>query len=249
MAVRQRDAARSRRRILDAAEQAFAEHGYEGASLAEIAREAGVSAALPAYFFGDKAELHKAVVARLFADRDQALGPVCDDALADLDDPRHGLEVALRTLIAGYLQFLLDRPSFVQLMARDAVDRERLEHMSKARHSSVFSDGLGKFLARLDLDDSPSVNPDHLLVSIVALCFFPLEHDSTMLSSMGYRARTPAYVERRTDHVVDLLMRALAPRSHWPRDETAAGVAPRPGGTRGDPDRTAGRMSSSRQTR
>ncbi len=213
MGERTRDAARSRRRILDAAERAFADHGYDGASLADIGRAAGVSAALPAYFFGDKADLHGAVVARMFADRDEALGPVCDEALDALAAPQLGLEPALRILVGGYLQFLLERVNFVPLMARDALDCGRLDGQGETRHSSVFQDGLGKFLDQLELHDAPSVNADQLLVSIVALCFFPLEHDTTMLSSMGYLARTPAYIERRTEHVVDLLMRTLAPRS------------------------------------
>jgi len=63
--VRRRDAAASRRAILDAAEQLFAQRGYDRASLGEIGRRAGVSAALPAYFFGCKEALYAAVLDRL----------------------------------------------------------------------------------------------------------------------------------------------------------------------------------------
>lgn len=210
MPSRQRDAESSKRRILDAAESVFADHGYDAASLAEIGRTANVSAALPAYFFGDKSGLYEAVVQRLFCDRDAALGPVCDRACDELDRG-DGLEVGLRTIVTGYLTFLAERTTFVQLMARDALDRDRLQSRTWPRHSSVFQAGVREFLSRVDTAQGASMDADQLLVSLVSLCFFPLEHDITMLASMGYRARSPAFIERRTEHVVDLLLRAIQP--------------------------------------
>ena len=210
---RRRNADRSRRQILDAAERLFAERGYDGASLAQIGKEAQTSAALPAYFFGDKAELYRAAVVRLFADRDEALGPVCEQALEALGPDGGGLREGLRVLVSGYLSFLQGRPTFVQLMARDALDRERLEHMDLPRHSSVFQTGVYRFVSAIPTDEGPAFDADQLMVTIVALCFFPLEHDMTMLASMGYRARTEGYISRRADHVVDLLMHALSPRN------------------------------------
>jgi AcrR family transcriptional regulator len=50
--------------ILDAAELAFAEFGYGGASMRAIAREAGVNQAMIAYYFGSKEGLMIAVVGR-----------------------------------------------------------------------------------------------------------------------------------------------------------------------------------------
>lgn len=50
--------------ILDAAERAFAEFGYRGASLRSIAREAGVNQAMVAYYFGSKEGLVHAVIRR-----------------------------------------------------------------------------------------------------------------------------------------------------------------------------------------
>ncbi|MCA8900565.1 MAG: TetR family transcriptional regulator [Hyphomonas sp.] len=50
--------------ILDAAEQQFAAHGYDGVTLRNIAREAGVDLALPNYYFGPKRDLFDAVLMR-----------------------------------------------------------------------------------------------------------------------------------------------------------------------------------------
>jgi len=53
-------------RILDAAEQAFSERGYEGASLREIVQEAGVNLATVYYYFDNKKALMEAVLKRRF---------------------------------------------------------------------------------------------------------------------------------------------------------------------------------------
>lgn len=51
-------------RILDAAEKLFADFGFDGVSLRQITREAGVELALANYHFGPKLELFRAVVRR-----------------------------------------------------------------------------------------------------------------------------------------------------------------------------------------
>ena len=56
----------NRSRLLHAAADAFAEYGYEGASLRAIADTAGVSFQLIAYYFGSKEELWVATVDYLF---------------------------------------------------------------------------------------------------------------------------------------------------------------------------------------
>lgn len=60
---RQRDATQSRQRILAAALAEFADKGYAGARVREIARRAGVNTQLISYYFGGKDGLYKELVA------------------------------------------------------------------------------------------------------------------------------------------------------------------------------------------
>lgn len=62
--VRAKDETPRRDRILDAAEALFAEHGYDGVTLRQIATHAGVDVALANYHFGKKLELFQAVFER-----------------------------------------------------------------------------------------------------------------------------------------------------------------------------------------
>jgi AcrR family transcriptional regulator len=51
------DGVQAREAIIDAARRQFADHGFEGATMRAIAREAGVDPALVSYYFGSKSGL------------------------------------------------------------------------------------------------------------------------------------------------------------------------------------------------
>ena len=71
---RQRDAERSRQALLDAALDEFAEHGYAGARVADIAQRAGVNKPLINYYFGSKEGLYLAVQ-QAWLDREESFAP------------------------------------------------------------------------------------------------------------------------------------------------------------------------------
>jgi AcrR family transcriptional regulator len=206
-AARRRDASTSRRAILDAAETLFAERGYERASLGDIGRRAGVSAALPAYFFGGKRTLYEAVLERLMNEREERLEPLAAAAADELE--RSGdLRPALELLIDGYIDFLCERTALVRLMGREALAGAR--HLSPGpRHSVAIADGLARFLRSLSPPSGPAIDPEQLLISVVALCFFPIEHNDTMLAVMGLDATAADFAAARKRHVVDVLERVL----------------------------------------
>src|SRR3954452_1169187 len=124
-----RDAERSRRAIVEAAEQLFARQGYDAASLAGIGEAAGVSRGTPSYFFGSKEDLYGAVLERMYADRTAALEPAFAPlvAWAQADPPSEPLRAVLRTAVDGYMRFLVGRPTYVDIIQRESLARgERL---------------------------------------------------------------------------------------------------------------------------
>jgi AcrR family transcriptional regulator len=85
---RKRDAAATRAAILASARRRFAEAGYDGAGVREIARGAGVTAMLVNRYFGSKEELFAEVVADIMAQpilltSDRLASAQGDDGLAE----------------------------------------------------------------------------------------------------------------------------------------------------------------------
>jgi TetR/AcrR family transcriptional regulator len=208
-----RDAAASRERILDAATVAFARDGFDGATMGRIATEAGVSSALPAYFFADKRGLHDAVLERQYARREAILRPVADDvratvaAAAPLDEP--ALRRALNDGVGGYVGFLAAHPEFVRLMAWEALNEGRRTGPARPPHSTAMQDALDAILAALAGRRRPPAERRLLLITLVGLCFFPDAHADTMLAGLGIDAREPRFRAARVRHVVDVLVATL----------------------------------------
>ena len=64
-----------RDQILDAANTLFAERGYEGASVEDIATSAGVTRGLVHHYFGGRKEVYLALLERIGAGREEQLRP------------------------------------------------------------------------------------------------------------------------------------------------------------------------------
>ena len=84
---RERNPARTRAAILDAAEKLFAQKGFDATSLNEVGAAAGVSRGTPGYFFGSKADLYQAVLDRSFAEVREAVRAGRARALASGQSP------------------------------------------------------------------------------------------------------------------------------------------------------------------
>lgn len=81
---RQRSAADTRRRIAQAGGELFAEHGFDGTTVASIARRAGVAVPTVYATFGSKGAIVSALLAQLEADAD---GPAWARRIAAESDP------------------------------------------------------------------------------------------------------------------------------------------------------------------
>src|SRR5690242_17814639 len=91
-------------RLLDAALEAFADKGYEGTSVREIARALGVSHNLIPQRIGSKAELWQAAVDRGFGQLAAAMATALDD------DPGDDLG-RLRALVVRFIEANAARPA------------------------------------------------------------------------------------------------------------------------------------------
>uniref|UniRef100_UPI0003B44CA1 TetR family transcriptional regulator C-terminal domain-containing protein n=1 Tax=Ideonella sp. B508-1 TaxID=137716 RepID=UPI0003B44CA1 len=96
--------------ILRAAEQVFARAGFEGATMAEIAEQAGLPKANLHYYFGGKKGLYEAVLATVLRDW---LTPT--DAITAEADPREALSRYVRAKMA----LSRERPAASQVFANE----------------------------------------------------------------------------------------------------------------------------------
>jgi TetR/AcrR family transcriptional regulator len=201
-----RDAARTRAVILDAAEQVFADRGFDAASLNEIAAAAGVSRATPSYFFGSKEGLYIAVLERVFSDRQLAARSAFEPLGAWVrGESSLSLRDTLERAADGYMGFLQRRPSFVRLLQHEDLagghhlavtprERNAMAEGFQALRRVARQRGLGLFRA------------EDALLLFISLTFSPLTQRSTFMAVLGHDLDEPRTRRRHIDLVADQLL-------------------------------------------
>lgn len=106
MRIRRGDATRSR--ILDAAEEAFGEHGFHAASIVEITRRAGVGLGTFYVYFPSKIEIYRHLLRSHLED----FVRVAREATSGAGDYRAGI----RNAFGAFFDWVGDRPGIMRLL-------------------------------------------------------------------------------------------------------------------------------------
>ncbi len=208
-----RDASRSRAAILDAAEQLFADRGFDGASLNDIATAAGLSRGTPSYFFGSKDQLYDSVLERVFREREEATRraflPLLEWHPATARD---SLEGALSQAVSGYMGFLLQHPSFLKLLQREELaggDRLR----GAPRESRAIEEAFDALRAASRKRGLRAFKVSDAVLLFVSLTFSPLTQRSTFMASLGRDLDDPNTRRHHVRLVVDQLLHLVGGKS------------------------------------
>lgn len=201
---RSRNADRSRESILDAAEALFAERGYQGASLQDIGDAAGVSRGTPSYFFGSKEGVYRAVLERIFTGVNELVRRARENVAGSDGSP----EAVFEREIAGYIGFLAERPNFVRLLQWESLSGGEILASSTARLQAL---GESERVIREETARGAfrSVDPAHLMLNIIALCWYPFSQQQSLMKVMGRNAYDPAFVEAHKKEVVELVLNGI----------------------------------------
>jgi AcrR family transcriptional regulator len=132
----------ARQKILDAASRVFAEEGFAGARVDEIARRAGVNKAMLYYHVGNKQALYTAVLSRNF-DR-------MEEALDESFSARGSAQERLHSIIVAVSRVLQEIPDQPPIILREIasggtnLQPEILERMTKllALVGTLLADGV-----------------------------------------------------------------------------------------------------------
>lgn len=198
-----------REAIIEAATEAFYRHGYGGASLRDIAQEAGITQATVYYHFKNKEEILLTIIAEFSDDLFQALL----SALARDADP----VARLRSAIAQHILFTKTHRREVKIILEDKKFLgEALNTRVKEKERAIFSlyRSYLQELQRTGLVREGDLIPTTFSVFGVINSLYH-----------WYRPEKSLTIERIADELADLLLNGLLRRP-------AAAGAPRQGGER-----------------
>lgn len=197
-------------RILEAARDAFARDGFDGARLDKIGRTAGVSKQLVYHYFKTKEELYEVVLDRIAAEVLQML----DDPAYEQMTPRGAVEA----LIERIMQNFIDRPYLVGITVDQTLHKG--EHVSR---KSQYLPAVKKFvdtrvepiLARGARNGQfrTGVDPYLFYWSVFSLSTGAFFQDWSMSETTGFDFSSAAGLDRWRRHVSALVVSGLKPNA------------------------------------
>ena len=185
--------------ILGAGEKVFARAGFNGATMAAIADEAGLPKANLHYYFGSKLDLYRAVLARTLHDWLVPLEGLVPDA-----DPASALSAYLRAKMAMSAQ----RPDASRVFANELLhgaavvgELMRGELRSMVRTKAAVIDGW------IAAGRMAPVDSTHLFFTLWAATQTYADFAVQVAAVLGRDELTAADHQRATEHVVGLVLR------------------------------------------
>lgn len=200
--ARTRDAERSRRRILDAARQAFAEHGLGGTRLDDIAQRAGVDKRLIYHYYKGKDALFLAALEDAYTGIRQAEAALNLSALPPVE--------AITRLVDFTWQYYLDHPEFITLVNSENLHRAaHLKLLPQVRDmNGPLITTIAQVLERGRADGSfrGGVDPEQLYISIAGMCYFYLSNQHTLSVIFERPVMAPKALAERIAHVRSVIL-------------------------------------------
>ena len=209
--ARKRNPEESRRRILDAAERAFALRGFGGARLRDIAQEAGVHHALVHHYYGDKRGLLEEVIKR-------GLGRISDAARHALAAPMT-LEGTVRAFVGVLFDFCAENRGLLRII--DDAFRNR-ELVSFDVIQQALGAHAGPVLTRIKQaiengQKAGQVRTDLSVDSLILLGFgaivYRFDMAENLLTAMGLTPRGEQDLDADREHTIQYILSAMQPPS------------------------------------
>jgi AcrR family transcriptional regulator len=193
----------TRRRLLSAAGEVFADHGYLLATIKEITDRAGASLASVNYHFQDKAALYAAVLRRLAEDSALVVPP--DEELTG--DPATRLRKFIRYVCLT--MFGRTRQPWEQiLMAREMADPTTALHPLYEHVVHPLSEKLSSLIS--ELLDRPRSHPSVGLTaaSVLGQCVYYMKHRS-LIGRMHPQLGDSPDAEQLADHIAEFSLAGI----------------------------------------
>jgi AcrR family transcriptional regulator len=204
MALPTADAPSTKELIIEVALRRFAEHGYAGTSLTEIADEVGIRRPSLLYHFPSKEALYRAVVLESFAD----WVALVDQAI---EGPREGWSQVERVLRAAF-RFFEDRPEFVRLVRWEALEGGPILRGELAVLLRPLFDRGAAFLEReMDAGRLRRYDARQLLLTGYGAVLSYLSDAPLMTGLLDVDPLSAEALHERREHVIQVLRHAVAP--------------------------------------
>lgn len=198
--TRRYNAEQTRKDILKAAEEHFAEKGFYGARVQSIADAAAVNKRMIYEYYGDKEGLYASVMTEVYQRMAEA-------ELDVLNRNLHGIAL-IEAVLDMYFEFLSENPSFVSLLLWENLSRgehvKQLNQTIRRPTSTRLEDelrlGQQEGVIRKNLDVKQTV------ISLITMTFANFSNRFTLSELFSVDLNNERAMNERKKHTIDIIM-------------------------------------------
>ncbi|RJO76380.1 TetR/AcrR family transcriptional regulator [Nocardia panacis] len=192
---RRRDAERSRRALLQAALDEFADNGFDRTRIQDIAARAGVNKQLIAYYFGGKEGLYREI---------QTDWPTSESTHKDPEAP-------LAETAANYLAATLRDPRPARLLIWRGLTGDGIEDDYLDDAATVEADLADLRAAQARGEIAPDLDPAFVRMALIAINLAPVFLPRSTLESLGATPESPEFPDYLRTQLQALVRHLAAP--------------------------------------
>jgi TetR/AcrR family transcriptional regulator len=193
----------TRDRVLQVAQALFAERGYRGTSLRDIARRIGIKAPSLLHHFPSKEQLYLAVLDRIFEGMEEAASTVLMG--------RDSFQQRTVTAIIGAIDYIALRSDSMRIIWREMTEESGAgRQLFKRRLPPLFAMGVNfLFQGQRAGEFREEVDPFHFLLSLNSITIGFFTTAAMVRRLWNQNLLEPAVIERRKREVIDMVDRTL----------------------------------------
>ena len=198
---RVRDSQKTREAILNAAETEFAEKGIYGTRVDEIAAKAEVNKRMIYEYYGNKEELYKTVLIKVYSRLSIKEINVLSEEMECTD--------AIKKIIRLYFNYLSNNPTYVSLILWENLNKGRFIESIDFREikdpafdlmRKVVNKGKASGVFKSDVD------PEQFILSLLTYTFSFFSNRYTLSKLLGRKLDDEESIRRRLENVTEMFL-------------------------------------------
>jgi len=193
----------TRDRVLQVAQALFAERGYRGTSLRDIAKRIGIKAPSLLHHFPSKQQLYLAVLDKMFES--------LEDAANAIAWGKGSRQERMRQAVGNAIDFIASHSDFVRIMWKEMADESGIgRQVLKRRVPPLFSTAVNFiFRGQREGEFRSEVDPLHFMWSLNSITIGYFTTAAMLRRLWNMNLLEPAMIERRKREVIDMVERTL----------------------------------------